>query len=80
MVNVSGCDRSYCVNEAVVPSIPDFVNSHWFFDFFLYIGGAIHLAISLAMAISYFLIHAANFVLPDFVHEWMYVSNLNYCV
>ena len=59
--------------ETRVPSIPD-INNHWFFDNFLYAGGAIHLAMSLAMAVSYFLINTANFVLPDFVYEYIYVK------
>lgn len=68
------CDPSYCTEETVVPTVPDLDNSHWFFDYALYIGGAIHLSMSLAMVISYFLINAGNFVLPDFVYEYMYVK------
>ena len=60
--------------ETRVPSIPEINNNHWFFDNFLYFGGAVHLAMSLAMAVSYFLINAANFVLPGFVYEHKYVE------
>ena len=72
------CDSSYCEMRTPVPTIPDidnhywfFHSHHWFFDFFLYIGGSIHLLMSLGMAISYFLINATNFVLPDFVYDFL---------
>ena len=68
------CNADYCMEETVVPTVPDIDNSHWFFDYALYIGGAIHLSMSLAMVISYFLVNAGNFVLPDFVYEYMYVN------
>lgn len=67
------CDNSYCIEETVVPTVPDIDDPHWFFDFALYIGGAIHLLMSLAMVISYFLVNAGNFVLPDFIYQYMYV-------
>lgn len=70
----SQCDNSYCETETVVPTVPDIDNRHWFFDYALYAGGAIHLLMSLAMVISYFLINASNFVLPDFVYQYMYVN------
>ena len=75
--NLSVCNSDYCEMETRVPSIPDIDNNHWFFDNFLYTGGAIHLVMSLAMTVSYFLINAANFVLPGFVYEHIYV-NLKY--
>ena len=64
------CNPTYCEMESPVPTVPDIDdNRHWFFDIFLYIGGAVHLSMSLAMVISYFLINAGNFVLPDFMHN-----------
>ena len=69
------CNRSYCeVDETVVPTVPDIDNYHWFFNTVLYIGGVPHLVLSLFMVISYFLINAPNFVLPDFFYHYMYVS------
>ena len=73
------CDASYCTEETVVPTVPVIDDPHWFFDYTLYIGGAIHLLMSLAMVISYFLINGRNFVLPDFVYQYMYVT-LSICV
>ena len=66
------CDSSFC--EVAVPTVPNIDNRHWFFDYVLYIGGTIHLLMSLTMVISYFLINAANFVLPDFFYRYMYVK------
>ena len=68
------CDNSYCAEETAVPTVPDIDDPHWFFDFALYIGGGIHLLMSLAMVISYFLINTGNFVWPDFVYQYMYVA------
>ena len=66
------CDPSYCeVAKTLVPTLPDINNNHWFFDYALYIGGAIHLLMSLAMVISYFLINVRNFVLPAFVCDFL---------
>ena len=72
------CDSSYCEMKTPVPTVPDSDNDfwflhghHWFFDFALYAGGIIHLLMSLGMVISYFLIHAANFVLPDFIINFL---------
>ena len=62
------CNSSYCeVEKTLVPTLPDIDDNHWFFDYFLYIGGVIHLWMSLTMTISYFLINARNFVLPGFI-------------
>ena len=69
------CDSSYCeVVETLVPTVPDIDDRHWFFDYALYIGGGIHLLMSLAMVISYFLINKANFVFPDLIYKYMYVK------
>ena len=65
------CTDDYCMRETAVPTTPDINSRHWFFDYFLYIGGGIHLSMSLAMVISYFLINSGNFVLPDFVYKYM---------
>ena len=66
------CDPSYCeVAKTLVPTLPDINNNHWFFDYMLYIGGALHLWMSLVMVISYFLINARNFVLPAFVRDFL---------
>ena len=70
--NSSDCKSSNCEMETCVPTIPDIDNYHWFFDNLLYLGGTIHLVMSLAMAVSYFLINAKNFVLPDFVYRYVY--------
>ena len=61
----SDCDRHLCtVAKILTPTVPE-DSSHWFFDYFLYFGGTIHLVMSLAMLMSYFLINAPNFILPD---------------
>ena len=69
--NSSLCNPTYCEVETPVPTIPDIDNLHWFFDYALYIGGGIHLLISLAMLISYFLVNAVHFVLPDFIVDFL---------
>ena len=50
--------------KILTPTIPE-DRDHWFFDHALYVGGAIHFLMSLSMLISYTLINASNFVLPD---------------
>ena len=70
--NSDFCNRSYCeVTKTLVPTLPDIDNNHWFFDYALYIGGVIHLLLSLVMIISYFLINVRNFVLPGFIREFL---------
>ena len=65
------CDPNYCkVTKTLVPTLPSISDNHWFFNYFLYIGGSIHLLMSLAMVISYFLINSGNFVLPGFFHDF----------
>ena len=65
------CDPNYCkVTKTLVPTLPSISDSHWFFDYFLYIGGSIHLLMSLSMVMSYFLINSGNFVLPGFFHDF----------
>ena len=73
-LNPDQCNQSYCEKETLVPTIPDHDYHHWFFYYALYVGGTIHLLMSLAMVISYFLINAKNFVLPKFVYQYMYVK------
>ena len=75
---LGNCDSSYCIEETAVPTVPDIDDPHWFFDFALYIGGAVHLLMSLAMVISYFLINAGNFVWPDFIYQYMYVPLISF--
>jgi len=53
--------------EIIVPTVPD-QSQNWFFSFVLYIGGSIHLLMSLAMVITYFLVNGSNFVMPDFFY------------
>lgn len=72
------CNSSYCEMKTFVPTVPDidnhywlFDSHHWFFDFILYIGGTIHLTMSLGMVISYFLINVGNFILPDFICDFL---------
>ncbi|XP_065910466.1 inositol 1,4,5-trisphosphate-gated calcium channel ITPR1-like [Dysidea avara] len=50
--------------EIAVPSVPQQEDNQWFFSYVLYIGGGIHLLMSLVMTISYFLINGSNFVMP----------------
>ena len=70
------CNSSFCkVAKTLVPTLPDIDNGHWFFDYFLYIGGVIHLLMSITIVISYFLINKPNFALPDFVLQ--YVSKVS---
>ena len=64
----SDCDDNLC--KIVTPTTPE-QNSHWFFDYALYIGGTIHLLMSLAMLISYLLNNARNFVLPKAFYKYM---------
>ena len=65
----NNCDNNLC--KTVTPTTPVDQNKHWFFDYALYIGGSIHLLMSLTMVTSYFLINLANFVLPSAFHEYM---------
>ncbi|XP_065894275.1 inositol 1,4,5-trisphosphate-gated calcium channel ITPR1-like isoform X2 [Dysidea avara] len=55
--------------EIVVPAVPELQDKHWFFSYVLYIGGAIHLLMSLGVAISHFLINYSNFAMPT-VFNW----------
>ena len=57
------CRRSNGM-EIAVPSVPQQEDNQWFFSYVLYIGGGIHLLMSLVMTISYFLINGSNFVMP----------------
>ena len=72
---VADCDREQCtIAQSLTPSIPENDGrSHWFFGYALYIGGGIHLLMSIAMVMSYFLIYSSNFVLPDFFYTYVYV-------
>ena len=54
--------------EIDVPTVPR-QDENWFFSVVLYIGGGIHLLISLAVVITYFLINGSNFVMPDFFYR-----------
>ena len=65
----SDCDDSLC--KTVTPTTPADQSDHWFFDYVLYIGGGIHLLMSLAMLVSYLLINASNFVLPGVFYTYM---------
>ena len=73
--SANDCTRDLCaIEKSLTPSIPeDDGRSHWFFGYALYIGGGIHLLMSIAMVMSYFLINSSNFVLPDFFHRYVYV-------
>ena len=61
------CNRSSCVSEALIPSEPDIGDhSHWFFTYALYIGGGIHLIMSLFMLIFFLILNLIpDFKLPD---------------
>ena len=54
--------------DIAVPTVPR-QTGNWFFSYILYIGGGIHLLISLVVTITYFLINGSNFVLPDFIYR-----------
>ena len=54
--------------EIIVPTVPHETNN-WFFSYVLYIGGSIHLLMSLAMVITYFLINGSNFIMPGFSYK-----------
>ena len=59
------CNRSLCASEAVVPTEPDIGDhSHWFFNYALYFGGTLHFLLSVAMALSYFIIHIPEVKIP----------------
>lgn len=75
----SDCNQSLCtVAKVLTPTVPE-DNGHWFFDYFLYVGGAIHLLMSLSLLISYYLIKASIFVLPDVsTYEDKYISFIPY--
>lgn len=69
------CDSELCsIAKSLIPTLPENDGrSHWFFGYALYIGGGIHLLMSIAMVMSYFLIYSSNFVLPDYFYTYMYV-------
>ena len=55
------CNRSLCVYEALSPTVPDFSDHrHWFFSYTLYIGGVIHLYMSLQMLLSFFILNVTD--------------------
>ena len=59
------CNRSLCMSEAVVPTEPDISDhAHWFFNYALYFGGSLHLIMSVAMALSYFIIYTPDVKIP----------------
>ena len=59
------CNRSLCVSEALIPSVPDIRDDkHWFFSYALYIGGSIHSLLSLIMLIFFLVINAPDFQPP----------------
>ena len=58
------CNRSLCVSEALVPTVPDITNDHWFFTYALRIGGGIHSFLSLFLLISFLVINAPDFQPP----------------
>ena len=67
------CTHDLCtIVKTIVPTVPeDSRSGHWFFDYALYIGGVIHLLMSLTMVISYFLINSSNFVMPNVYYRYM---------
>ena len=59
------CNRSLCVSEAHVPTVPDTTNDpHWFFYYALRIGGSVHLVFSFLMFISFLVINGPDFQPP----------------
>ena len=62
------CFRHLNGTDIVVPTVPR-QTENWFFSYVLYIGGGIHLLMSIAMATTYFLINGSNFVLPAFFYR-----------
>ena len=58
------CNSSFCVSETHIPTVPAISgHSHWFFSYFLYIGGAFHFVLSAYMLITFFIINGADFKL-----------------
>ena len=59
------CNRSLCVSETLVPTMPDLDDHrHWFFSYVLYIGGVIHLLLSVTMLVLFFILNAQDFSRP----------------
>ena len=60
------CSGGSCVSEQLIPTIPDIGDhSHWFFSCALFIGGSIHLLLSLLMALFFFALNFPDFGTPD---------------
>ena len=56
------CNSSLCTSETLVPTAPDISDHpHWFFSYALYIGGIIHLLLSIIMLAFFFVLSAQDF-------------------
>ena len=52
------CRNNLCSSQTLSPTLPDVADHpHWFFSCTLFIGGAIHLLMSLMMLASFFVIN-----------------------
>ena len=72
------CNRNLCVSETVTPTVPDIRDhSHWFF-YALYIGGGIHLLLTLAMVAFFVIFYAPHYSHPDL--EYLYLRMINWYV
>ena len=59
------CNSSLCTSETLVPTAPDISDHpHWFFSYALYIGGVIHLSLSVTMLVLFFVLSAQDFSSP----------------
>ena len=73
------CNHSLCVSEALTPTVPDIGNHpQWFFSYTLYIGGVIHLLMSLAVLLFFFILNAADVNPVPFHQCYLYVSEIVY--
>ena len=72
------CNPSLCVSETLVPSVPEIDDHpHWFFTYALYIGGGIHLFMSVTMFAFFIILNFQNFSRPhpkrDLIEFYLYV-------
>ena len=66
MFTPEDCSGGSCVSEQLSPTVPDVDDHpHWFFSYALFIGGSIHLLLSLLMLIFFFALNISDFGTPD---------------
>ena len=68
MFTPEDCNRSLCIYKSLIPTEPDISDHtfHWFFSCagVLYIGGGIHLIMSVIMVASFFITHTPDVEFP----------------